>query len=149
MTGSGSDTIGLSNTGTSNDLLVNATVSSGTGNITANAGRSITLGTANAFNTGGTVSLTTNTTSGVVTQTVSGTTITANNLVVNAAGKDVNNASVGTAAQGLVFNAAALTVTSSASTGNQFLNDAGTVAVNSLNAGQRSQLPRRAAPSPW
>ena len=107
-------------------------MSSGTGNITASAGRNITLGLANALSTGGTVTLTAG---GVVSQAVSGTTITANSLMVTATGADVNNASVGTATQALVFNAPTLSVDSSASNGNQFLNDTTAASVTFLTVG--------------
>ena len=132
----GSGTLTLQATGSAtSDVLINGTVSSGTGNVSATSGRNITF-TGGTITTGGNVNLT-GSSSGTVTQATNSTSVTATSgtLAISAGG------GVGIVlGQPFVFSVQALTSDSHASNGSQNLSAVGTAQLaasvgNSLNAG--------------
>jgi predicted outer membrane repeat protein len=129
----GTGTVTLTTSAATGDININAAVSSGTGNVTAQSGRNIAFN-GGSVTTGGNVFLTSTNAAGTVTQTTAATSVTATsgNLAITAGG------GVGSAAQSLVFNVNTLTSDSSAGNGNQFLADTATAhlaVANALNAG--------------
>ncbi len=116
---SGSNALSASTTA---DVVINGSVSSTLGSITA-SGATISESGSGGISTTGTVSLTA---ASSITQTA-GPVITAGTLNVTAG-------SVGTSGQSLVLDATSLTSDTSAGNGDQFLADTATVALTSANA---------------
>ena len=132
VTAGGAGTIGLTSTGATNDIDINAAVSSTSGAITATSGRNIAFGASGDVSTstsagGANVTLTGSNT-GTITEAGTNTTVTGNGLALSAGG------GIGTSGNPIVMNGTTLTANSSANNNAQFLKDIATIGLNTTNA---------------